>query len=283
MDPATLDLIRRSTALFDVIGAPPQLSGADAGERARQLERNANLAIGGGQRQYAQDLQENGSAVRGAVDHDAVVRTAVSRVVDDQQSAHRQTQQVLNAALSDRAPAADTPMGAREAARRRAAYLRAQHQTVSRSRAQARRRAAALRDLKYKRVGRWRPGMPVPAELLRRLKGRGGAALRFALTQLGVPYVWGGTAWNKGLDCSGFVQGAYARVGVHLPRVTEQMIHIGVAVPRSQVAVGDLIFPSTGHVQMYAGGGKVIEAPYTGASVRIANMPNQILAIRRPV
>ena len=59
----------------------------------------------------------------------------------------------------------------------------------------------------------------------------------------------------------------------------------GIAVPVSQVAAGDLVFPASahgGHVQMYAGGGKVIEAPYSGASVRIADMPRSVMAIRRP-
>lgn len=274
MDPETLEVIRRAHAMFGAAGSPPQLAGVDAGER------NGTPPGGGSGGGYRQAAAENSAAVRGAVDRDGEVRSTLTRLMSEHQDSQQRSQSVLDAARADRSPAADTPMGAREAMARKAAYLRAQRETIMRTRAQSRRHAALLRKLRY---GRGRRGRTIPPALLSRLKGRGGAALRAALTQLGVKYVFGGNAWGRGLDCSSLIQQAWARAGVRLPRTTWDLINVGMAVPRSQLMVGDMIFPTAGHVQMYAGGGKVIEAPYTGASVRIANLPSSILAIRRPV
>jgi cell wall-associated NlpC family hydrolase len=96
-----------------------------------------------------------------------------------------------------------------------------------------------------------------------------GTAVGAALSRLGSPYVWGATGPDA-FDCSGLVQWAYGRAGVHLDRSTSAMIHDGHAVSRSNILPGDLVFPhGVGHVQMYIGNGRVVEAPHRGASVRI--------------
>src|SRR3954451_13797010 len=46
------------------------------------------------------------------------------------------------------------------------------------------------------------------------------AVVAEARKYLGVPYVWGGTDPQKGLDCSGFVQLVYKNLGYDLPRVS---------------------------------------------------------------
>ena len=105
---------------------------------------------------------------------------------------------------------------------------------------------------------------------------------------LGTPYVYGGNDPQKGIDCSGLVQQAYKRVGIDLPRVTYDQVKQGEAVNGIQNAVpGDLIFGvgdggrTNGHVGIYMGGGKWVEAPHTGAVVRISDIPKNITAIRR--
>ena len=93
---------------------------------------------------------------------------------------------------------------------------------------------------------------------------------------LGVPYVWGGASPSTGFDCSGLVQYVYGQLGVSLPRTSEQQASVGTSVPSLAAAKpGDLlIFNSpadgaNGHVGIYIGGGKMIDAPYTGAVVRV--------------
>lgn len=95
--------------------------------------------------------------------------------------------------------------------------------------------------------------------------------IKFAESQLGVPYVWGGTTPGKGLDCSGLIQWAYGQAGVKLPRVAEDQQNAGTRIPVNQAQPGDLLFNGdpAHHVVMAIGGGKIIEAPRTGLNVRI--------------
>jgi cell wall-associated NlpC family hydrolase len=104
-------------------------------------------------------------------------------------------------------------------------------------------------------------------------------AIAFAYERLGTPYLWGGTgtaAENGEFDCSGLTQAAYASVGVTIPRVAADQWYAGPHVPVDQLKPGDLVFfaynvndPSTiHHVGIYVGGGAMIDAPHTGATIR---------------
>jgi cell wall-associated NlpC family hydrolase len=100
------------------------------------------------------------------------------------------------------------------------------------------------------------------------------AAIAFAKQQLGRPYQWGGTG-NPGFDCSGLVMKAWQAGGVYLPRTTYQMAGVGTRIGRDQLEPGDLVFSNDfGHVQLYLGGGYIIEAARPGTVVRIAGMPS---------
>jgi peptidoglycan DL-endopeptidase CwlO len=92
-------------------------------------------------------------------------------------------------------------------------------------------------------------------------------AVREALTQLGVPYVWGGETPGRGFDCSGLTQWAYGKEGVNLPHDAAAQ-NIGARVAEQNLAPGDLAVWN-GHVAMYIGNGKLIEAPHTGDVVHI--------------
>jgi cell wall-associated NlpC family hydrolase len=70
---------------------------------------------------------------------------------------------------------------------------------------------------------------------------------------------------------------AYSGAGVNLPRVSRNQFNAGRKVPISDVRPGDLVFYKRGgapihHVAMYVGSGNMVEAPYTGANVRVVPM-----------
>jgi cell wall-associated NlpC family hydrolase len=96
---------------------------------------------------------------------------------------------------------------------------------------------------------------------------------------LGVKYQWGGES-PKGFDCSGLLQYVWAKEGVSIPRTTYDQWRKGAAVGKAQLAPGDAVFfrgsdargNLPGHVGMYIGNGQFIEAPHTGATVRISNL-----------
>lgn len=93
-------------------------------------------------------------------------------------------------------------------------------------------------------------------------------AISFALAQVGKPYRWGAIGPDA-YDCSGLIQTSYKHAGLKLTRTTYTMIHQGQGVSRAQLQPGDLIFPNPGHVQLYIGNGKVVEAPEAGIPVRV--------------
>jgi peptidoglycan DL-endopeptidase CwlO len=223
---------------------------------------------------YRSLVVRNHQALLSAAGTDAAAAAVIAEAHRDRTLARERTKNVLDDAHADAAVAPTTPMAQREAVRRRVARLRAQRAHVLAARLRGRRHAAALRALRYRM--RHHRGLRLPSA-----SGRAGIAVRAALSRLGRPYVWGATGPDQ-FDCSGLVQWAYARAGVHLDRTTYQQINDGIPVPRSQVRPGDLVFPHTGHVQMAIGNNLVVEAPYSGASVRISRLGNYV-AIRRPI
>jgi len=113
-----------------------------------------------------------------------------------------------------------------------------------------------------------------PGEVPPPPEGVVGAAVTFALAQLGKPYLWGATGPNT-FDCSGLMLRAYEAAGIQLPRVSRQQFNAGAKLPIASAAPGDLLFwaydpsdPRTvHHVAMYLGGGQIVEAKQTGVPV----------------
>lgn len=101
--------------------------------------------------------------------------------------------------------------------------------------------------------------------------GRASAVLAYARRQVGKPYVWA-AAGPSGFDCSGLVVASFRSVGVSLPHQTGALVSRGRAVSRSQLQPGDLVFPSSGHVGIYIGGGMMIHAPKPGDHVKVAKV-----------
>lgn len=96
-----------------------------------------------------------------------------------------------------------------------------------------------------------------------------------AVKYVGVPYVWGGSS-PKGFDCSGLVYFVLRSIGVKgVPRTSEAQWNWVQRVPAKQVQPGDLVFlnfpgeASPGHVVIYLGRNRVLQAPAQGQNVQI--------------
>lgn len=96
---------------------------------------------------------------------------------------------------------------------------------------------------------------------------------------LGTQYKWGGTDLSSGVDCSGLIYSGFKHFGINLPRTSYSMWSQGQAVSMKGLRVGDLVFfdtdhtkPGPDHVGIYAGGGKMIEAPRPGKGVQITDI-----------
>lgn len=116
--------------------------------------------------------------------------------------------------------------------------------------------------------------------------------LNYATEYLGTPYSWGGGdasgptkgiaqgANTVGFDCSGLAQFVYAKAGLSIPGDTYSQFQTGLPVPKEQLQPGDLVFFKgsdskgglPGHVGIYVGGGKMIQAPHTGDVVKISSV-----------
>lgn len=123
-------------------------------------------------------------------------------------------------------------------------------------------------------------------------------AIAWAKQQLGTPYVFGGDctdaqkfATSHNCDCSSLVQQAYAHAGIPIPRTTYAWRDTGPVVSLSRIEPGDLLYSAgsdgtldhPGHVVMYLGGHRVIQAPHTGDVVKISALDKaSVLVATRP-
>lgn len=108
-----------------------------------------------------------------------------------------------------------------------------------------------------------------------RSQDMGTRAAAVALSQVGVPYLYGGST-TSGFDCSGLVQYSYGRAGKHVPRTTGQLWSATSTVRREDLQVGDLLFFSIegkmSHVGMYIGDQRFVHAPSSGRTVTVGKL-----------
>ncbi len=250
-------------------GLSPALRLALSSDPERYL-RGAALAEAAGARQAAAV-----SSLRGRlVDLDRLRQEAADRTRDlkarqDELNRHKAT-------VRQRLDAAEKLL-ARLTAAERAAYEAGPHAHGG----DAGRPGAAPRTDRSGREGLTRAAAPSAAAGTGAARGprtpaptaRSAKAVAFAYGAIGKPYQWGATGPSS-YDCSGLTQAAWRAAGVALPRTTYSQINAGQRVARSQLSPGDLVFFYSGlsHVGIYIGDGKMIHAPRTGSTVRIASI-----------
>lgn len=102
--------------------------------------------------------------------------------------------------------------------------------------------------------------------------------VKYAKQFLGVNYVWGGTS-PSGFDCSGLTQYVAKKFGLNLPRISNQQANFGTRTSIGNLQAGDLVAwdenkrnNGADHIAFYIGNGYILEAPHTGAQVRIRKL-----------
>jgi hypothetical protein len=120
---------------------------------------------------------------------------------------------------------------------------------------------------------------PVPSDV-------GARAVALAAKEAGDRYEYGAEGPDA-FDCSGLVQYVYAQLGVALPRTSRAQFAATTPVPKDQARPGDIVFfaDASGriyHDGIYAGGGTMWAAPYTGQSVRLQKVHGTSWSIGRP-
>ncbi|MFH2203894.1 MAG: C40 family peptidase [Elusimicrobiota bacterium] len=109
--------------------------------------------------------------------------------------------------------------------------------------------------------------------LPRQRRDLGKAIAKTAEEQTGAAYRLGGSAPEKGFDCSGLTSWTHQRHGIRIPRTSRQQFKRGRKVSPRDLAPGDLLFFTTdkrgpSHVGIYLGDGRFVHAPSSGKGVR---------------
>jgi peptidoglycan DL-endopeptidase CwlO len=251
--PSTIDVLAGAHSLSQVINraeSAQALSNQDAalGKQALSFEQ----AVTRREQQLKQLKQKRVHAV--------AVIAAEKQAVESELAQQKHLLASIHTTISQ--------LQAQEAARERAARAAA----LARLRAEEAARQAAQRAAEQQAQQSASSGPtivpPPPVNVPTGSPGAGHPqAASIALQYLGVPYVWGGAS-PSGFDCSGLVMYVYAQLGISLPHYT--VAQWNASEPISSPAPGDLVFfNGLGHVGIYIGGGRFVDAPHTGSVVRI--------------
>jgi cell wall-associated NlpC family hydrolase len=226
-----------------------------------EAQAQANDVVAGAFRKQARDLLTAEQSDLAAASH---LKLAVQAAVARQQAFVRASQAKRNS-LAKQAASAQAHVAALKSARQ-AALAAAAAAAAAKAAAAA---AAASSAQGSTTAPSWASSSGASAT-------QGDVAANWALTQLGKPYQWG-AAGPDTYDCSGLTMMAWARAGVSLLHYTGYQWEEGPHVPLDQLQRGDLLFYATDnsdpatihHVGIYIGNGMMVDAPFTGADVRI--------------
>ncbi|WP_035863891.1 C40 family peptidase [Kitasatospora cheerisanensis] len=269
-------------------GASPQLSALDAllgargtgslsaqasaigtaGAQTRQILDDATATARAATRAAA-DARAAETAARTAADTVRTAKDTAQRRLADQQRQVAEIGHRQDTLLAELAAARDTSV---DLERRRQDALA---EIARREAEEAARRAEAERAAAAAEAARLRPAPPRE----RPWSAEGAeAALAFARSVLGLPYIWGGEG-PQGYDCSGLTMMAWRRGGKNLPHFAADQYARSTPVGYAQLRPGDLVFwTRTGraadiyHVAIYLGDDQMIEAPRPGTAIKQASL-----------
>jgi len=255
-----------TSMLGNASGPQGYLNGVGLGQVLAQngtdtvAQAQANDVVAGAFRKQAHDLLVAEQSDLAAANH---LKLAVQAAVTRQQAFVRASQAKRNS-LARQVASAQARVAALKSARQAALAAAA-----AAAAAKAAAAAAASSTQGSSTVPSWARSSGASAS-------QGDVAANWALTQLGKPYQWG-AAGPDTYDCSGLTMVAWAHAGVSLLHYTGYQWDEGPHVPLDQLQRGDLLFYATDnsdpgtihHVGIYIGNGMMVDAPFTGADVRI--------------
>jgi peptidoglycan DL-endopeptidase CwlO len=250
--PSTIDVIAGAHSLSQLI---------DRAESAQVLS-NQDAALGQQALSFEHSVQARERQLHQLkLQREQTVREAAAR--KQQRASELEQQKRLLASIHSSISQLQAQEAARERAAAAAARARLQAEIAARKAAE---QAAAAQTTQSSSAPTIAP--PPPVSVPTGGSGAGhAAAASIALRYLGVPYVYGGAS-PSGFDCSGLVMYVYAQLGISLPHYT--VAQWNATQPVSSPAPGDLVFfNGLGHVGIYIGGGRFVNAPHTGSVVRI--------------
>ncbi|MFF2816391.1 C40 family peptidase [Kitasatospora cineracea] len=265
------------SAVNALLGArgPASLTGqaaavGTAGAQTRQILDDAT----GTAKAAARAAEEARTAEDAARTAAGTVRTAKEQAqqrVADQQSRVAEIGRRREALLAELATARNTTVELERQRQEALDALAARAAEEAARRAQAEAEAAAAAQAARHHAAPQREGAAWSA-------GGSEAALAFARSVVGLPYIWGGEG-PQGYDCSGLTMMAWRRGGKQLTHFAADQYAESTPVGYAQLRPGDLVFwTKTGraadiyHVAIYLGDDQMIEAPRPGAAIKQASL-----------
>jgi cell wall-associated NlpC family hydrolase len=259
-----------TSMLGNASGPQGYLNGVGLGQVLAQngtdtvAQAQANDVVAGAFRKQAHDLLVAEQSDLAAANH---LKLAVQAAVTRQQAFVRASQAKRNS-LTNQVASAQAHVAALKSARQ-AALATTAAAAGAKAAAQASAQASAGSTQGSTTAPSWAPSSGASSS-------QGDVAANWALTQLGKPYQWGAVGPGT-YDCSGLTMVAWAHAGVSLLHFTGYQWDEGPHVPLDQLQRGDLLFYATNnsdpntihHVGIYIGNGMMVDAPFTGALVRI--------------
>ncbi|MFJ9946754.1 C40 family peptidase [Kitasatospora sp. NPDC091207] len=203
---------------------------------------------------------------------EAAARAAAEKAAAEQAAAE---QAAAEKAAAEQAAAEQA--AAEKAAAEQAAAERAAAEQTAAERAAAEKAAAAKAAAEAAGAAKAPTAAPPPAARPWSAEGAA-AAVAFARSKVGLPYVWGGEG-PGGYDCSGLTMMAWRQGGKQLNHFAADQYAQSTRIGYRQLQPGDLVFwTDTGraadihHVGLYIGDDQMIEAPRPGMPVKQASL-----------